>query len=92
MHDLTLAAQYADRMVLLDAGRIVADGSPADVLTQALIAEHYAASIEVVDVAGRIAVVPARPRDDDRSSRSSAAPAAASPGSRSSSRRRPARR
>ena len=61
MHDLTLAAQYADRMVLLDAGRIVADGPPADVLTQALIAAHYAASIEVVDVAGRIAIVPARP-------------------------------
>ena len=61
MHDLTLAAQYADRMVLLDAGRIVADGPPADVLTQGLIAAHYAASIEVVDVAGRIAIVPARP-------------------------------
>jgi iron complex transport system ATP-binding protein len=61
MHDLTLAAQYADRMVLLDAGRIVADGPPGDVLTQGLVAAHYAASIEVVDVAGRIAVVPARP-------------------------------
>jgi iron complex transport system ATP-binding protein len=61
MHDLTLAAQYADRMVLLDAGRIVADGSPADVLTEDRIAEHYAASIEVVDVAGRIAIVPSRP-------------------------------
>ena len=61
MHDLTLAAQYADRMVLLDAGRIVADGPPTDVLTQGLIAAHYAASIEVVDVAGRIAIVPARP-------------------------------
>jgi iron complex transport system ATP-binding protein len=60
MHDLTLAAQYADRMVLLDAGRIVADGLPRDVLTEALIARHYDAAIEVVDVAGRIAVVPSR--------------------------------
>jgi iron complex transport system ATP-binding protein len=60
MHDLTLAAQYADRMVLLDAGRVVADGSPADVLTEALIAEHYGASIDVVPVGDRLAVVPRR--------------------------------
>ena len=60
MHDLTLAAQYAERMVLLDAGRVVADGSPRQVLTEALIGKHYAAAIEVVDVRGRIAVVPSR--------------------------------
>jgi cobalamin transport system ATP-binding protein len=61
MHDLTLAAQYADRMVLLDEGRVVADGGPADVLTEHLIARHYDASIEVVSIDGRIAVVPTRP-------------------------------
>jgi iron complex transport system ATP-binding protein len=60
MHDLTLAAQYADRMVLLDGGRVVADGVPRDVLTEALIASHYGASIDVVPVGGRIAVVPRR--------------------------------
>ena len=60
MHDLTLAAQYADRMVLLDAGKVVADGSPADVLTEALIAEHYGAAIDVVELEGRVAVVPRR--------------------------------
>jgi iron complex transport system ATP-binding protein len=60
MHDLTLASQYADRMVLLDAGRVVADGSPADVLTEALIAQHYGAAIDVVPVGDRLAVVPRR--------------------------------
>jgi iron complex transport system ATP-binding protein len=60
MHDLTLAAQYADRMLLLDAGRIVADGAPDEVLTEQLIARHYGATIEVVSVDDRIAVVPSR--------------------------------
>ena len=61
MHDLTLASQYADRMLLLDDGRVVADGTPADVLTEAAIAEHYGAAIDVVAVGDRIAVVPRRP-------------------------------
>ncbi|HEX2428392.1 MAG TPA: ABC transporter ATP-binding protein [Gaiellaceae bacterium] len=60
MHDLTLAAQYADRMLLLNEGRVAADGSPADVLTEAAIATHYGAVIDVVPVGDRIAVVPRR--------------------------------
>jgi len=60
MHDLTLAAQYADRMVLLDRGQVAADGVPRDVLTEAAIARHYGASIDVVPVGGRIAVIPRR--------------------------------
>jgi iron complex transport system ATP-binding protein len=60
MHDLTLAAQYADRMVLLDAGRVVADGAPREVLTETLIGTHYEAAIQVVDVDGKIAVLPSR--------------------------------
>ncbi len=62
MHDLTLAAQYVERMVMIRDGRIVADGSPAHVLTEERIAEHYDATISVVDVGGAVAVVPARPR------------------------------
>jgi len=60
MHDLTLAAQYAERMVLLDRGQVVADGTPHEVLTEELISRHYAASIDVVSVEGRVAVVPRR--------------------------------
>src|SRR5262249_44445158 len=60
MHDLTVAAQYVDRMVLVREGRIVADGTPAEVLTEDGITEHYDASIRVLDVGGRVAVVPVR--------------------------------
>jgi iron complex transport system ATP-binding protein len=60
MHDLTLAAQYADRMLLLDEGRVVADGTPAEVVTEELVARHYDANVRVVRVDDRLAVVPAR--------------------------------
>lgn len=33
LHDLTLAARYCDRLILIDNGRLVADGNPLDVLT-----------------------------------------------------------
>jgi iron complex transport system ATP-binding protein len=49
MHDLTLAGLYASRLLLLANGRIVAQGAPAQVLTEALIAEHYAARVRVVE-------------------------------------------
>jgi iron complex transport system ATP-binding protein len=60
MHDLTLAAQYADRMVLLDGGRVVAEGAPREVLTEQAVLRHYGASIRIVSVDGTIAVVPSR--------------------------------
>jgi cobalamin transport system ATP-binding protein len=61
MHDLTLAGQYADRLLLLDGGRIVAAGAVPDVLTDELIARHYGASVRVLrDENGAIVVVPVR--------------------------------
>jgi iron complex transport system ATP-binding protein len=41
LHDLNLAAMYCDRVVVLCAGRVVAGGTPGDVLTEGLIAEVY---------------------------------------------------
>ena len=64
MHDLTLAAQYVDRMVLLDRGRVVADGPPEAVLTRGLLGRTYEADVEVLAVEGGLAVVPRRgPRE-----------------------------
>jgi ABC-type hemin transport system ATPase subunit len=47
-------------MILLDEGRVAADGAPADVLTEESIALHYDARIRVLLVDDRLAVVPAR--------------------------------
>ncbi|MEX3099323.1 heme ABC transporter ATP-binding protein [Streptomyces sp. ST1015] len=41
LHDLNLAAAYCDRLYVLDAGRVVAAGTPADVLQPALLAEVF---------------------------------------------------
>jgi len=41
VHDLNLAARYADRMVVLQNGRIVADGAPREVLTASLLADVF---------------------------------------------------
>jgi iron complex transport system ATP-binding protein len=60
MHDLTLAGQYADRLVLVDGGRVVADGAPVDVLTEERINRHYDAHVRVTRLDGLPAVLPAR--------------------------------
>jgi iron complex transport system ATP-binding protein len=64
MHDLTIAGQYADRLVLLDRGREVASGPAKDVLTEEIVARHYGASVRIVgDEETGIAVVPLRPQE-----------------------------
>jgi iron complex transport system ATP-binding protein len=40
-HDLNLAAMFCDRLILLRAGRVVADGAPAGVLAPATIADVF---------------------------------------------------
>jgi iron complex transport system ATP-binding protein len=60
MHDLSIAGEYADRLVLLAGGHIVAAGEPRDVLTEPLLAEHYRARVTVVDGAHGPLVVPVR--------------------------------
>jgi iron complex transport system ATP-binding protein len=62
MHDLTLAGQYADRVLLLHEGRVVADASPAEVLSADLLARTYGARLEVVGRPAGPAVLPVRVR------------------------------
>ncbi len=56
-HDLTVAGQYADRLVLMADGRIVASGDPMAVLDPALLNHHYGAQVNVLrDTDGNIVV------------------------------------
>lgn len=48
LHDLNQAARYADRMVVLHHGAIVADGPPRDVLTVLLLAEVFGVQVNIV--------------------------------------------
>jgi iron complex transport system ATP-binding protein len=47
-HDLNLAAQFCDDLILLSAGRILAQGAPSAVLTPNLIREAYGAPVGVM--------------------------------------------
>jgi len=59
MHDLSLAGQYTDQMLLLADGEQQALGPPRDVLTAELIEQHYRARAEVMTTAdGSIVVIP----------------------------------
>ncbi len=60
LHDLSLAGQYADRLVLLAGGRVVAEGTPAHVLTPEALRTHYGARASVVAGPDGPAVLPVR--------------------------------
>ena len=47
VHDLTLAAQYCDRLVLLRSGSVARAGTPREVLDQRLLSEVYGAQVDV---------------------------------------------
>lgn len=63
MHDLTLAAQFADRLVLLAEGRVAAVGTPREVLDEELLARCFGGHVRVLaDGDGTPIVVPVRSR------------------------------
>jgi len=60
LHDLTLAGQFADRLVLLDRGEVVLDGPSHEVVRSDELASRYAMNLRVIDVDGADVVVPVR--------------------------------
>ncbi|MCC7078617.1 MAG: ABC transporter ATP-binding protein [Acidimicrobiia bacterium] len=63
MHDLSLAGQFADALVLLNEGRTVAVGPPEAVLTADVIGEYYGATVHVFhDPDLGVVVAPAKTR------------------------------
>lgn len=61
LHDLSLAGQFADRLLLLHEGNQVAEGVPDDVLTERVVHEFFGASVRLVHVGGTgHVVVPVR--------------------------------
>lgn len=60
LHDLSLAARFARRIVLMSAGRIVADGPVEDVLTPAALEAAYGVAFLVERRDGGLIVLPWR--------------------------------
>ena len=60
LHDLNLAAEYCDRVVLLQGGRVVAAGPTAEVLTYKHLTAVYETEIyvDLNDITGALVVTP----------------------------------
>ncbi|MBP0461459.1 ABC transporter ATP-binding protein [Streptomyces montanisoli] len=63
LHDLNQAARYADHLVAMKAGSVVAEGAPADVVTAELVRDVFGLTAVVIDdpVTGGPLVVPSTP-------------------------------
>lgn len=58
LHDLNLAAMAADTIVVLDHGRVVATGAPAEVITRDMLASVYGVALAVERRGNRVFVLP----------------------------------
>jgi iron complex transport system ATP-binding protein len=60
LHDLNLAARYADRLVAVHDGKVYGQGAPEDVLTQQTVADVFGLQSQVIPdpVSGKPLVVP----------------------------------
>ncbi|MCW3129175.1 MAG: ABC transporter ATP-binding protein [Methanophagales archaeon] len=61
IHDLNLAARYADKIIMMNSGKIFSAGDPVSVLTPENIKHVYGVESEVMDKRGRPHIIPIRP-------------------------------
>ena len=68
LHDLNHAARYADRVVALRTGRIIAQGPPQSVLTAETLAEVFGVSADVIfhERTGALLCVPYEAQEQTR--------------------------
>jgi iron complex transport system ATP-binding protein len=75
LHDLTMASRFADRLMLLAAGRVVALGHADQVLTEEVLSRYYRTPVSVMaGPDGGVVVLPLRTDGGDRSTRSVCGP------------------
>jgi iron complex transport system ATP-binding protein len=61
VHDLALAARFADRVLVMDRGRLIADAPPAEALSAQRIAETFAVDAVIVDTGDGAIPIARRP-------------------------------
>jgi iron complex transport system ATP-binding protein len=63
LHDLVLAARFCTRLLLMHEGRIIADGTPDQVLTPAHLAQAYGVEAYSTEYDGQKLTLPWRRLD-----------------------------
>ncbi len=60
LHDLNLAAKYADRVVILNSGKVHAQGKPKDIFRPEILSRVYGVEVKIYSNDNTIHVFPAK--------------------------------